>query len=77
MELSTERGGREHSGARSAERERENFGKVFLIRGERVSGIKEAYFICFALEQYSVLIVLFNCVKILSIMKDRIGVFFG
>ena len=38
------------------ERERENFGKVFLIRGERVSGIKEAYFICFALEQYSVLI---------------------
>ena len=40
-ELSAERGGREHSGARSAERERErekkNFGKVFLIRGERVS----------------------------------------
>ena len=38
------------------EREKKNFGKVFLIRGERVSGIKEAYFICFALEQYSVLI---------------------
>ena len=36
-ELSAERVGREHSGARSAERERENFGKVFLIRGERVS----------------------------------------
>ena len=47
---------RAQSGARSAERERENFGKVFLIRGERVSGIKVAYFICFALKQYSVLI---------------------
>ena len=38
------------------EREKKKFGKVFLIRGERVSGIKEAYFICFALEQYLVLI---------------------
>ncbi len=37
-ELSAERGGeRAQSGARSVERERENFGKVFLIRGERVS----------------------------------------
>ena len=58
MELSTERGGREHRAVRSLPRERDKkkFGKVFLIRGERVSGIKEAYFICFALEQYSVLI---------------------